>query len=149
MLELSGRTEGSAGGKYRNILRELCYVERAAGEAGCISYRRLSSSCCFCSLPPWNSLLRCVFLSLYYYYYIICYLATLLLSRLYRKEERWVWIWIIGENSRTWNETCLFVALFTRNPTLNAQASNLGLYGEAPLTKRSCDAPLIHCLERS
>jgi len=64
MLELSGRTESSAGGKYRNILRELRYVKRAAGEAGCISYRRLSSSCYFCSLPPWNSLLHCVFLSL-------------------------------------------------------------------------------------
>jgi hypothetical protein len=37
MLELSGRTGGSAGGKYRNILRELRYVKRAAVEAGCIS----------------------------------------------------------------------------------------------------------------
>ena len=43
----------------------------------------------------------------------------------------------------TWKETCLFVALFPINPTLNVKASNLGLCGETPLTNMSCDTPLL------
>lgn len=78
MLELSGRTEGSAGGKCRNILRELYYAKPGSGEAGCISQRRLTSSCYFCSLPPWNSIVLCVFLSLIIVPFVIqrrcCYL---------------------------------------------------------------------------
>jgi len=71
MLELSGRTEDSAGGKYRNILRELRYVKRAAGEAGCISYRRLPSSCYFCPYLPGTLFSIVYFLVLLLYHLLL------------------------------------------------------------------------------
>ena len=139
MLELSGKTEGSAGGKYRNILRELRCVKRAAGKAGCISYRRLSSSCYFCSFSI------VYFLVLLLYHLLFSDAAIIQTIQPRRRMSMNMDHWGKLENTKS----VFFVAFFTRNPTLNAQASNFGLCGETPLTNRSCDTSLLHCLERS